>query len=148
MILKHKELQIIYLLNAMIISVLSGHRTVAPPGLLGGGSGKVGSTSLLRTNGSVEILKYADQVEGQKGDILVGISTSGNSINVVKAIEKANDLGITTIGLTGNHGGKMADICDLIIKIPSNDTPRIQEGHILIGHIICQLIEEELFSDA
>ncbi len=93
---------------------------------------------------------YARMLEacGEKGDILVGISTSGNSINVVKAIEKANDLGITTIGLTGNHGGKMADICDLIIKIPSNDTPRIQEGHILIGHIICQLIEEELFSDA
>ena len=93
---------------------------------------------------------YARMLEacGAAGDILVGISTSGNSINVVKALKKANDLGITTIGLTGINGGKMNDVCDLIIKIPSDDTPRIQEGHIMIGHIICQLIEVEMFPDA
>ena len=88
------------------------------------------------------------QAAGRKGDVLFGISTSGNSPNVVKAIEKANEVGLTTIGFTGQDGGKMNAICDLMIKIPSDDTPRIQEAHILIGHIICQLIEEELFPDA
>ena len=82
---------------------------------------------------------------GRKGDILVGISTSGNSPNVVKALKKANEISLTTIGFTGVNGGKMNDICDIMIKIPSDDTPRIQEAHILVGHIICQLIEEEMF---
>lgn len=84
---------------------------------------------------------------GRKGDLLIAISTSGNSPNVIKALQKANEIGITTIGFTGNEGGKMNNICDIIIKVPSNDTPRIQEAHILIGHILCQLIEEEIFSD-
>ncbi len=90
---------------------------------------------------------YARMLEacGRKGDILVGISTSGNSLNVVKALKKANEIGLTTIGFTGVNGGKMNDICDIMIKIPSDDTPRIQEAHILVGHIICQLIEEEMF---
>lgn len=88
------------------------------------------------------------QAAGRKGDILIGISTSGNSPNVVKALEKANEVGLTTIGFTGQDGGKMNAMCDFMIKIPSDDTPRIQEAHILIGHIICQLIEEELFPDA
>ena len=85
---------------------------------------------------------------GKKGDILVGISTSGNSLNVVKALIKANELGLTTIGLTGSKECKMDSVCDIMIKSPSNDTPRIQETHILIGHIICQLIEEEMFPNA
>ena len=90
---------------------------------------------------------YSRMVEaaGRDGDILIGISTSGNSTNVVNAIEKANKIGMTTIGFTGEKGGKMNDICDITIRIPSTDTPRIQESHILVGHIICQLIEEELF---
>ena len=90
---------------------------------------------------------YARMLEacGRKGDILVGISTSGNSPNVVKALKKANEIGLTTIGFTGVNGGKMNDICDIMIKTPSDDTPRIQEAHILVGHIICQLIEEEIF---
>ena len=90
---------------------------------------------------------YARMLEacGRKGDILVGISTSGNSPNVVKALKKANEISLTTIGFTGVNGGKMNDICDIMIKIPSDDTPRIQEAHILVGHIICQLIEEEMF---
>ena len=93
---------------------------------------------------------YARMLEacGRKGDILVGISTSGNSPNVVKALKKANEIGLTTIGFTGVNGGKMNDICDIMIKIPSDDTPRIQEAHILVGHIICQLIEEEMFPNA
>jgi len=93
---------------------------------------------------------YARMLEacGRKGDVLVGISTSGNSPNVVKALEKANTIGLTTIGFTGSKGGKMKDVCDIMIKVPSDDTPRIQEAHILVGHIICQLIEEEMFPNA
>ena len=93
---------------------------------------------------------YARMVEaaGKKGDILVGISTSGNSPNVVKAIQKANELGMTTVGFTGKNGGAMKDICDIMICTPSDDTPRVQEVHILVGHIICQLIEQEMFPDA
>ena len=87
------------------------------------------------------------QAAGRKGDVLIAISTSGNSSNVVKAIEKANNVGLTSIGFTGQDGGEMNAICDFMIKIPSDDTPRIQEAHILIGHIICQLVEEELFPD-
>jgi D-sedoheptulose 7-phosphate isomerase len=93
---------------------------------------------------------YARMVEaaGRKGDILLGISTSGNSPNVVKAMQKAKVLGMLTVGFTGKEGGKMKDICDIMICVPSVDTPRIQEAHILIGHIICQLIEEEMFPNA
>jgi D-sedoheptulose 7-phosphate isomerase len=93
---------------------------------------------------------YARMVEatGRKGDILVGISTSGNSPNVVKAIQKAKEIGMTTVGFTGKNGGEMRDICDIMICAPSDDTPRIQEAHILVGHIICQLIEQEMFLDA
>lgn len=83
---------------------------------------------------------------GRKGDILVGISTSGNSKNVMNAMEVAREKGITTVGFTGATGGKMKDLCDYLINIPSNDTPRIQESHILAGHIICQLVEELMFS--
>ena len=93
---------------------------------------------------------YARMVEaaGRKGDILLGISTSGNSPNVVRATQKAKEIGMLTVGLTGKDGGKMKDICDIMICVPSVDTPRIQEAHILIGHIICQLIEEEMFPNA
>ena len=93
---------------------------------------------------------YARMLEacGRKGDILVGISTSGNSLNVVKALKKANELGLTTVGFTGSKGGEINSICDIMIKVPSDDTPRIQEVHILVGHIICQLIEEEMFPNA
>ncbi len=92
-------------------------------------------------------LTYARMVEaaGRKEDILLGISTSGSSSNVIKALQKANEIGMVTIGFTGKNGGKMNDICDICIRVPSNDTARIQEAHILIGHIICQLIEENLF---
>jgi D-sedoheptulose 7-phosphate isomerase len=90
---------------------------------------------------------YSRLVEGigVKGDVLLGFSTSGNSVNIVKAIESAKDLGITTIGFTGAKGGKMKEISDFIFNVPSNDTPRIQESHIMLGHIICQLVEEKVF---
>jgi len=82
---------------------------------------------------------------GNEGDILVGLSTSGNSANILKAFEVARSKGVKTIGFTGVTGGKMKDISDILINVPSNDTPRIQESHIMIGHIICQLVEAEIF---
>lgn len=90
---------------------------------------------------------FARQVEanGVEGDIFIAISTSGNSTNILEAINSAKSKHITTIGLTGEDGGKMADICDITIKVPSSSTPRIQESHIMIGHIICAIVEEELF---
>lgn len=83
--------------------------------------------------------------KGRKGDVLIGISTSGNSGNILKAMDKAREMGIHTIGMTGLGGGKMKDLSDLLISVPSNDTPRIQECHILIGHIICQMVESAIF---
>ena len=82
---------------------------------------------------------------GRKGDILVGLSTSGNSKNIIAAFEQAREMGIITIGMTGESGGKMKPLSDYLINIPSDDTPRIQECHITVGHIICQLTEEALF---
>ncbi len=82
---------------------------------------------------------------GEEGDVLVGLSTSGNSSNICKAFEAAHKNKMITIGLTGATGGKMKDSSDYLFNVPSTDTPRIQESHILIGHIICQLVEEKLF---
>jgi len=92
---------------------------------------------------------FARQVQalGNEGDVFIAISTSGNSPNVLKALEVCKEKGITSIGLTGMSGGKMADKCDICIKVPSAETPRIQESHILIGHIICCITEEEMFAD-
>ncbi|MFR9166720.1 MAG: SIS domain-containing protein [Dysgonomonas sp.] len=83
---------------------------------------------------------------GRKGDILFGLSTSGNSKNILKAIEKAKEKNIFSITLTGDSGGKMKESADICICIPSDDTPRIQEAHITIGHIICEIVEESIFS--
>src|SRR5215211_2848764 len=83
---------------------------------------------------------------GNKGDVLIGLSTSGNSRNIVNAFEVAKQKEITTVGFTGASGGTMKPLSDHLITIPSNDTPRIQESHIMIGHIICQLVEENYFS--
>ena len=82
---------------------------------------------------------------GKEGDVLIGISTSGNSKNVVNAQLKAQEKGIKVVSFTGESGGNMKDSCDFLINIPSDDTPRIQESHILVGHIICQLVEESYF---
>ena len=85
------------------------------------------------------------QANGVKGDIFIGISTSGNSANIIEALEECKEKGIITVGLTGEKGGKMAEMCDYCIKVPSNETPRVQEAHILIGHIICAVVEEAIF---
>lgn len=92
-----------------------------------------------------QIYERAVKAYGRKGDVLIGISTSGNSKNVIMAQEEAKRRGMTVISFTGETGGKMKDSCDYLFNVPSIDTPRIQESHILIGHIICQLVEEELF---
>lgn len=84
---------------------------------------------------------------GHKGDVLIGLSTSGNSKNIVKAFLKCKELGIQTIGLTGENGGEMKQIADYCICVPSSDTPRVQESHIMIGHIICEIVESALFAD-
>jgi D-sedoheptulose 7-phosphate isomerase len=83
---------------------------------------------------------------GSKGDFLVGLSTSGNSGNIVKAFEVAREKGIHTVGFTGASGGKMKPLSDFLVNVPSSDTPRIQESHILLGHIVCQLVEEQYFN--
>lgn len=92
---------------------------------------------------------YSRLVDGtmQKGDVLIGISTSGNSPNIVKAFETARTKGITTVGFTGASGGKMKELSDYLLNIPSTVTPRIQESHILLGHIICELTEAAIFND-
>ncbi|RYY97989.1 MAG: SIS domain-containing protein [Chitinophagaceae bacterium] len=90
---------------------------------------------------------YARLVEGigRPGDVLVGLSTSGNSANIVRAFETARAIGIRTVGFTGQAGGLMRGFSDHLLNVPSSDTPRIQEAHILLGHIICQLVEEQYF---
>ncbi len=92
---------------------------------------------------------FSRQLEGmgQDGDIFIGISTSGNSQNLINAFEVAKNKNIFTIALVGKDGGKMAKMADIALVIPSNSTPRIQESHILIGHILCDIIEQEIFAD-
>ena len=82
---------------------------------------------------------------GFKGDVLIGMSTSGNSTNVAKAFEVAKEKGIVTIGMTGEGGGRLKDLSDILLDIPSKTTPRIQECHMLLGHIICELVEADIF---
>jgi D-sedoheptulose 7-phosphate isomerase len=92
---------------------------------------------------------YARLVQGvcREGDVLIGLSTSGNSGNIVKAFEAAREKGIFTVGFTGSSGGKLKPLSDILFNVPSSDTPRIQESHIMLGHIICQFVEEVYFSD-
>ncbi len=85
------------------------------------------------------------QANGKKGDVLIGLSTSGNSENIVQAFQKANEMGITTIAFTGQDGGKLKKYTTILINIPSKDTPRIQESHIMIGHLLCEYIEKEIY---
>lgn len=91
---------------------------------------------------------YARLIEGvaSQGDVLIGISTSGNSTNIINAFTKSKEIGVVTVALTGATGGKMGN-ADFLINVPSTDTPRIQEMHILIGHIICELTEKDLFTN-
>ena len=92
---------------------------------------------------------FSRQLEGmgQEGDLFIGISTSGNSKNIINAFLSAKKKGITTVALVGKDGGEMAKIADISLIVPSNSTPRIQESHILIGHILCDIIEKEMFGE-
>jgi len=102
-------------------------------------------TAIGNDYGYEKLFSRQVQANGVKGDIFIGISTSGTSANVVEALKECKEKGIITVGLTGASGGKMAELCDYCIKVPSNETPRVQEAHILIGHIICAVVEEAIF---
>lgn len=92
-------------------------------------------------------LIYSRMIDGacKPGDVLVGISTSGNSKNICNAFRKAKDLGVVTVAMTGESGGEMKRMADYLLNIPSADTPRIQESHIMVGHIICEIVEAQMF---
>lgn len=102
-------------------------------------------TAIGNDYGYEKLFSRQVQANGVKGDLFIGISTSGNSANIIEALKECKEKGIITVGLTGEKGGKMAEICDYCIKVPSNETPRVQEVHILIGHIICAVVEEAIF---
>jgi D-sedoheptulose 7-phosphate isomerase len=102
-------------------------------------------TAISNDYGYDKIFSRQVQANGVKGDMFIAISTSGNSINILKAIEECHKLGIISVGLTGHTGGSMAEACDYCIQVPSDKTPYIQECHILLLHIICAVVEESLF---
>ena len=110
----------------------------------------VSQTSLLSAiaNDTAADMVYAQQVYayGREGDALIGISTSGNSPNVVRAMQVARALGLRTIGLTGRTGGKLKPLCDVCIRVPANDTTLVQERHLPIFHVLCAMLEEEFFT--
>jgi len=85
------------------------------------------------------------QAHGNKGDIFIGYSTSGKSSNILRAFEEARSRGLVCIGLTGNRGGMMRELCDYLLEVPSGDTPKIQEGHLVLGHVLCGLVENAIF---
>lgn len=103
-------------------------------------------TAIGNDYGYEKLFSRQIQAHGKPGDIFIGISTSGNSPNILEALRTCKEKGVFSIGFAGKTGGKMAELCDLCIKVPSPETPRIQEAHILIGHIICCIVEEEIFS--
>ena len=104
-------------------------------------------TAIGNDYGYEQIFRRQLQANGRQGDIFIGISTSGNSPNVLAALQSAKELGITAVGLTGQGETKMHEHCDYCIRVPSESTPRIQESHILLGHIICGIVEDALFEN-
>lgn len=104
-------------------------------------------TAAINDYSSENVFERLVRGMGREGDVLIGISTSGNSKNIVKAIEMANQKRMITFGFTGGNGGKMKEVCKHTINVSSFDTPRIQEAHILIGHIICEIVEKNIFGN-
>ncbi len=102
-------------------------------------------TAVSNDYGFEAVFERAVEAMGRPGDLLFALSTSGNSTNVLRAIEKAHEIGMKVVGMTGAAGGKMDGRCDFFIKVPSTDTPRIQEGQVLVGHAICALVERQIF---
>jgi len=101
-------------------------------------------TSVSNDYGYDEVYSRLVKGMGRKGDILIGLSTSGNSKNIIKAFNMANEIGMNTVAMTGASGGELKNICKYLINVPSENTPRIQESHILIGHIICEIVEDKI----
>ena len=104
-------------------------------------------TAVANDYGYEEVFSRMVRAAGRTGDVLFAFSTSGNSPNVLKAVAAAQEIGMHVIGMTGKTGGKMLGQCTIHINIPSGDTPRIQECHMLIGHIICELVEAAMFGE-
>jgi len=104
-------------------------------------------TAVGNDYGYDQLFRRQIEANGVGGDVFLGISTSGNSPNILQALEAARLKGIMTFGLSGQSGGKMRDLCDYCLCVPSEDTPRIQEAHILIGHTLCAMVELSLFED-
>ena len=102
-------------------------------------------TAVANDYGYEDIFRRQLRANSTEGDVFIAISTSGNSKNIVSALAACKDLGLVTIGLTGGDGGQMSELCQCSIVVPSSSTPRIQESHITIGHILCGLVEQELF---
>ena len=105
-------------------------------------------TAIGNDFGYEEVFRRQIEALGKKGDVLVGISTSGRSKNILRAFEAARDRGIIVIGMTGESGGDMSDLCDICLRVPSSETQKIQEGHIVLGHIFCGLVERMMFPRA
>ncbi|MEM9947023.1 MAG: D-sedoheptulose 7-phosphate isomerase [Cyanobacteria bacterium P01_D01_bin.36] len=128
---------------------LSGRFNIDRPGLpaiaLTANSSAV--TAIGNDYGYDKVFSRQAQAQGQAGDLFIGISTSGNSGNLLAAIEECKAQGITTVGITGRSGGKMAEVCDICIRVPADSTARIQECHIVIVHILCAAVEESLFGE-
>jgi len=102
-------------------------------------------TSIGNDYGFEKLFTRQVQAHGNKGDIFMGYSTSGKSPNILRAFEESRTCGLVCIGLTGNQGGSMSELCDYLLEIPSGDTPKIQEGHLVLGHILCGLVENAIF---
>lgn len=102
-------------------------------------------TSIGNDYGHEKLFSRQIQALGRAGDVFIGYSTSGNSANVLQALETARETGLICIGFTGNRGGRMRQLCHHLLEVPSADTPKIQEGHLVLGHIVCGLVEREIF---
>lgn len=103
------------------------------------------STAISNDYGYEKLFVRQIQAHGNKGDIFMGYSTSGKSPNILNAFKAAKEQGLISIGLTGNCRGQMSDLCDYLLEVPSRETPKIQEGHLVLGHILCGLVEGALF---
>ena len=102
-------------------------------------------TAISNDYGYDQVFARQLEAKGSEGDLLLALSTSGNSENIIRTLEKAKQMDVYTIGWTGSKESKMSGMCDLLIRIPSEITPRIQEAHILLGHILCEIVEQKLF---
>jgi len=102
-------------------------------------------TAIGNDYGFDQIYRRQLEANGRQGDVFIGISTSGKSPNILRALQSAREIGIVTVGLTGQGGERMKEFCDYCIQVPSTDTPRIQESHIMLGHIICGIVEDTVF---